>query len=95
MDDRKIEDEKYSADMKEQMREAARPSFGAVFFRIYDRKIASGEITFKSLGMDKNDFTMLCTVRGFVPADEVIEHLCETMKLSSEERELFMSYRKR
>ncbi len=68
-------------------------TFAAVFFRIYDRQIASGEITFKSLGMDKNDFTMLCTVRGFVPDAEVIERLCETMKLDEEEKALFRSYK--
>lgn len=36
-------------------------NFKQLFFRIYDRKIASGEITFSRSGIKKDDFTRLCT----------------------------------
>ena len=42
-------------------------SFAAAFFRIYDRKITSGEITFSQTGMKKRRFyetmhrSVLCT----------------------------------
>ncbi|MDY6038772.1 MAG: hypothetical protein SPI74_07330 [Eubacterium sp.] len=67
-------------------------NFSAVFFKIYDRKISSGEIVFKELGMPHNDFTMLCTTDGHIPPAEVIERLCVTMKLDEDEQKLFRSF---
>ena len=40
--------------------------FAIAFLRIYDRKIASGEITFSRLNMKKEDFTRLCTDTDYV-----------------------------
>lgn len=67
-------------------------TFAAAFMRIYDRKIASGEISFSRIGMPKDDFTRLCIDSSYVPEGELIEKLCITMKLSDEECELFRSY---
>lgn len=60
-------------------------SFAAIFFRLYDRKISSGEITFGELHMDKNHFTNMCTDRTFVPPMTEVEKLCVSMKLTEEE----------
>ena len=62
-------------------------TFKQVFFRIYDRKIASGEITFSRSGISKDDFTRLCTEDGFVPGEEALARMCEGMLLTDEERE--------
>ncbi len=61
-------------------------TFKQAFFRIYDRKIASGEISFSQTGIRKDDFTRLCTEEGFVFDDETLEKICRTMKLSEEEK---------
>ena len=61
-------------------------TFKQVFFRIYDRKIASGEITFSRSGISKNDFTRLCTEDGFIPPKEALMKMCEGMLLSEDER---------
>lgn len=41
-------------------------TFKQAFFKIYDRKINAGEITFSQTGIKKDDFTRLCTEEGFV-----------------------------
>ena len=69
-------------------------NFAAVFFKVYDRKISSGEITFRQTRIPHNDFTMMCTTAGYVPSDEVIELMCETMKLDEDEAELFRTYKR-
>ena len=61
------------------------PSFRALFFRHYDRKIADGTITFSQLGISKNDFTKLCTEGDFVPDIESVERACKAMQLTEEE----------
>lgn len=66
--------------------------FSTVFFKIYDRKIRSGEIAFKDMGMPKNDFTLLCTTPDYVPEADVIRHICISMKLDEEETALFKSF---
>ncbi len=63
-------------------------TFKQAFFRIYDRKIASGEISFSQIGIKKDDFTRLCTEEGFVFDDETLEKISVTMKLSEEEKEM-------
>ncbi|MEA4922778.1 MAG: hypothetical protein VB031_05345 [Eubacteriaceae bacterium] len=65
--------------------------FSVVFFRLYDRKLQAGEITFKEIGISKNDFTKLCTDKTFVPERETVERLCETMKLAEKEIEEFIA----
>ncbi|MDD6043829.1 MAG: hypothetical protein PUB87_08795 [Eubacteriaceae bacterium] len=62
-------------------------NFKQIFFRIYDRKIASGEITFSKSGIKKDDFTRLCTEEGFTLDEETIRHIAVTMKLTEEEKE--------
>ncbi len=70
-------------------------TFAGIFFRIYDRKIGLGEITFKETRLSKDDFTKLCTEADFVPSGDVIEMLCETMKLDDEEAAMFRTFEKR
>jgi len=66
--------------------------FAAVFMRIYDKKIASGEITYKELKMDINDFNQLCIVPGYILEKEETERLCDKMKVTEEERNALMKY---
>ncbi len=69
-------------------------TFAGIFFRIYDRKLGLGEITFRETKLSKDDFTSLCTDADFVPPNDVIEMLCDTMKLSDEEAALLRSFGK-
>lgn len=69
--------------------------FAIAFLRLYDRKIASGEITFSQLKMNKEDFTRLCTNTDFVLPSEEIERLCEAMKVTEEERAKLLSFAER
>ncbi len=66
-------------------------TFKQEFFRIYDRKIGAGEITFSQTGISKEDFTRLCTQEDFVFNPEAIERLALNMKLTDEERLLLLS----
>ena len=61
-------------------------NFKQLFFRLYDRKIASGEITFSKTGINKNDFTRLCTEAGFVFDDDTLERISVTMHLTEDEK---------
>ena len=54
-------------------------SFAAVFFRLYDRKIASGEITFSRTGINKTDFTNLCMDPSFVFREDDLRKICKNM----------------
>ena len=62
-------------------------SFKSVFFRLYDRKILDGTITFSQLGISKMDFTRLCTEEDFSFDEETILRLSKIMKLTEEEEE--------
>ena len=62
-------------------------NFKQCFFRIYDKKIASGEISFSKTGISKDAFTALCTEPGFVFDRELIDKLKDTMKLTDEQYE--------
>ena len=66
-------------------------SFKQSFFKIYDRKIMSGEITFSQSGIKKDDFTRLCTEEDFVFDEESLALICEKMKLSDEETCMLMT----
>lgn len=59
--------------------------FKILFFRHYDRAIANGITTFSKLGVNKNDFTRMCSEPDFVMDRESIERACEAMQLSEEE----------
>lgn len=61
-------------------------NFKQYFFRIYDRKIASGEITFSRTGIKKDDFTRLCIEPDYVFDPDTIERISVTMKLTEEEK---------
>ena len=62
-------------------------SFAQEFFKIYDRKIGSGEITFSQTGINKSDFTRLCTDSTFVFDRETLNRIAVTMKLTDDEKE--------
>lgn len=61
-----------------------------VFFRFYDRKIGSGQITFGELKMDKDQFICLSTAQDPEMSKEDLINLCVNMKLTKEEAELMM-----
>ena len=60
-------------------------NFKQYFFKLYDKKIASGEITFSRTGISKDAFTALCTEPGYVFDQELIDKLKVTMNLSDEQ----------
>lgn len=60
-------------------------NFKQCFFRIYDKKIASGEITFSKTGISKAAFTALCTEPDYVFDQELLDKLKVTMNLSDEQ----------
>lgn len=64
--------------------------FAIHFFRLYDRKIASGEIRFSELGISKDDFTRLCTDSEFIFSEEKVKDLCIRMKLTNSETKLLV-----
>ena len=47
-------------------------TFKTFFFRLYDRKIAEGSITFSQIGMSKNDFTKLYEDRLHLYVEEMM-----------------------
>jgi len=51
-------------------------TFAQYFLRIYDRKILSGEITFSTSGINKNNFTRLCIDPEYVMPREEILTVC-------------------
>lgn len=61
-------------------------TFKQIFFRIYDRKIAAGEITFSQTGIGKEEFTRLCTEADYVFASDTIEKIGTTMNLTEDEK---------
>ena len=65
-------------------------TFKQAFFRLYDRKIGAGEITFSQTGIRKDEFTRLCTEEDFVFSRETIERLALTMALTEEEKQLLL-----
>ncbi len=61
-----------------------------VFFRIYDRKIAAGEISFKNIKMDKDQFICLSTAQDPEMTRDDVINLCINMKLTKEEADEMM-----
>ena len=80
------------ADTPEQVYQVLTGTFAGAFFRIYDRKLCSGEITFSQIGMKKDDFTRLCIDEGYVLPYREIRMICEKMKLSRFETDLLLSF---
>ena len=65
-------------------------TFKKVFFRLYDRKIANGQVTFSELGINKAEFISLCIEEYFVFTEDKLIDICNIMKLTEEEEiELF------
>ena len=60
-------------------------TFKKLFFRLYDRKISSGEVSFSQLGIGKSDFTRLCTEDDCVFDDDTIARISCAMKRTDEE----------
>lgn len=67
-------------------------TFAQEFMRIYDRKIASGEITFSRSGITAGDFTALCINGEYVIPRERLEVIFEKMVLTEEEREKLLAF---
>ncbi|MBQ6370582.1 MAG: hypothetical protein IJJ21_03260 [Firmicutes bacterium] len=65
-------------------------TFAQEFMKIYDRKIASGEITFSRSGITGGDFTALCINGDYVIPRERLEVIFEKMGLTDEEQELLL-----
>lgn len=67
-------------------------SFAKEFFKLYDRKILSGEITFSQIGMKRDDFTRLCIDDAYVLTKEEIQKLADKMNLTEGERGSLLAY---
>ncbi len=62
-------------------------AFSHELLKIYDRKIASGEITFSRSGIRHEDFTRLCIDSEYVIPESALALICEKMALNQEERQ--------
>lgn len=67
-------------------------TFAQVFMRIYDRKIASGEITFSRSGIQAGDFTRLCIDGSFVIPKDRLLVICDKMNVTEEERAQLLAF---
>ena len=65
-------------------------TYAQEFMKIYDRKIASGEITFSRSGITGGDFTALCINGDYVIPRERLEVIFEKMSLTDEEQDLLL-----
>ena len=78
--------------MLQQVYQVLTSTFAGAFFRLYDRKICSGEITFSQIGMKKDDFTRLCIDDGYVLPYDEIKTICDKMQLTEFESDLLLSF---
>lgn len=62
-------------------------TFAQEFMKIYDRKIASGEITFSRSGITGGDFTALCINPSYVIPEDRLKIIFEKMSLTDEEQD--------
>ncbi len=67
-------------------------TFARNFFRLYDSKIASGELTFVESGISRDSFTRLCVDTSFVFPEEEIQRFCEKAKLTDEQAESLLKF---
>ena len=67
-------------------------TFARNFFRLYDSKIASGELTFAESGISRDSFTIICTNSSFVFPKEEILSFCERAKLTDEQAESLLKF---
>lgn len=75
---------------EEPINENPKTPLKTIFFRLYDRKIASGEIGFNNLKMDKDAFICLSTNQDPEMSRDDIISLCVNMRLTQEEAESMM-----
>ena len=80
------------ADTPQQVYQVLTSSFAGAFFRLYDRKLCSGEITFSEIGMKKDDFTRLCIDESYVLPYQEIQKISDRMHLTQFEKELLLSF---
>lgn len=62
-------------------------TFKQLFFRLYDRKITTGEMSFGQTGIRKDQFTKLCTEDDFVFSKEQLTDICQKMGAGESEKE--------
>ncbi len=67
-------------------------TFARNFFRLYDSKIASGELTFVESGISRDSFTRICVDTSFVFPEEEIQRFCERAKLTDEQAESLLKF---
>ena len=67
-------------------------NFSRVFFKIYDKYVTHGDVTFNELKIPKMEFTNICMNADYVFSDEIIIRFCENCKLEGEELESMMSF---
>ena len=67
-------------------------TFARNFFRLYDSKIASGELTFAESGISRDSFSRLCVDSGFVFPIEEIQRFCEKAHLSDDQAESLLKF---
>ena len=65
-------------------------TFAQEFMKLYDRKIASGAITFSRSGITGGDFTTLCINGEYVIPQERLEVIFSKGWLNEEEQELLL-----
>ena len=61
-------------------------TFAQEFMKIYDRKIASGEVSFSRSGITAGDFTALCINGDYVIPIDRLDVIFEKMNMTEEER---------
>ncbi len=66
-------------------------TFAQEFMRIYDRKIASGEITFSRSGITAGDFTALCMNGQYVIPEDRLQVVFDKMRMTQEERQRLLA----
>ncbi len=66
-------------------------TFAQEFMRIYDRKIASGEITFSRSGITAGDFTALCMNGQYVIPEDRLQVVFDKMRMTEEERQRLLA----
>ena len=65
-------------------------TFAQEFMKLYDRKIASGEITFSRSGITGGDFTALCINGDYVIPRDRLERIFQRQWLTEEEQALLL-----
>lgn len=66
-------------------------NFCRTFFRFYDKKTASGEVSFLRSGLNKAEFIAMCSGMDFEITREKALDYCEKLKLTTEESKELMA----